>query len=129
VTGISTSASYSWKTSFVNATWFASRPVLIAPLPEGSPSPDADSVRFAAGVELSKQFRVDTQLNYDARQKLLLEDRSLLTYRGSCYTVYLELRQLRLPPTPRRDIRLVINLKDIGTLLDMHQSVDRLFGQ
>jgi len=129
VTGISTSASYTWKTSFVNATWFASRPVLIAPLPEGSPSPDADSVRFAAGVELSKQFRVDTQLNYDARQKLLLEDRSLLTYRGSCYTVFLEVRQLRLPPTPRRDIRLVINLKDIGTLLDMHQSVDRLFGQ
>ena len=33
------------------------------------------------------------------------------------------------PPTPRRDIRFVINLKDIGTLLDMHQSIDRLFGQ
>ena len=65
----------------------------------------------------------------DFRQNLLLEDRTLLTYRGSCYTVFLEVRQLRLPPTPRRDIRLVINLKDIGTLLDMHQSVDRLFGQ
>jgi LPS-assembly protein len=128
-TGTSVSASYTWKTSFLNATYFASRPVLTQPLPEGSPSPNTDSVRFAAGVDLSKPFRFDTQLNYDFRQNLLLEDRSLLTYRGSCYTVFLELRQLRLPPTPRRDIRLVINLKDIGTLLDMHQSVDRLFGQ
>lgn len=129
MTGTSVSASYTWKASFVNATWFASRPILAQPLPEGSPSPNSDSVRFAAGVDLSKAFRFDTQWNYDVRQKLLLEDRSLLQYRGSCYTVFLELRQLRLPPTTRRDLRLVINLKDIGTLLDMHQSVDRLFGQ
>ena len=129
VTGTSLSAAYSWKTSFVNATWFASRPVLAAPLPAGSVSPNSDQFRFAAGVELSKSLRVDTQWNYDARQNLLLEDRSLVAYRGSCYTIFLELRQLRLPPTPRRDIRLVINLKEIGTLLDLHQSVDRIFGQ
>ena len=129
VTGTSLSAAYTWKTSFLNATWFASRPILTAPLPPGSPSPDSDQFRVAAGVDLSKAFRVDTQLNYDARQKRLLEDRSLLTFRASCFSVFLEVRQLRLPPTPRRDIRFVINLKDIGTLLDMHQSVDRLFGQ
>jgi len=129
VTGTSLSAAYTWKTSFVNATWYASRPVLAAPLPAGSASPNSDQLRFAAGVELSKSLRVDTQWNYDARQNLLLEDRSLVAYRGSCYTIFLELRQLRLPPTPRRDIRLVINLKEIGTLLDLHQSVDRIFGQ
>ncbi len=80
---------------------------------------------------MSKAIRVDTQLNYDARQHLLLEDRSLLTYRGSCYSIFLEVRQLRLrlPPTTRRDVRLVFNLKDIGTLLDFHQSLDRIFGQ
>ena len=129
VTGTSLSAAYTWKTSFLNATWFASRPVLTAPLPAGSPSPDSDQFRLAAGVDISRAFRIDTQLNYDARQKRLLEDRSLLTFRASCFSVFLEVRQLRLPPTPRRDIRFVINLKDIGTLLDMHQSVDRLFGQ
>ncbi|HEY6147770.1 MAG TPA: hypothetical protein VIZ69_08720, partial [Thermoanaerobaculia bacterium] len=129
VTGTSLSAAYSWKTSFLNATWFASRPVVTAPLPPGSSSPNSDQFRLAAGVDISKAFRIDTQLNYDARQKLLLEDRSLLTFRASCFSVFLEVRQLRLPPTPRRDIRFVINLKDIGTLLDMHQSVDRLFGQ
>ncbi len=128
VTGTSLSASYSRKLTFVNATWFASRPVLSAPLPVGSPSPNSDQFRVSAGADLSKAFRVETQLNYDARQKLLLEDRSLVTYRGSCFTVFVELRQLRLPPSPRRDVRIVVNLKDIGTLFDIHQSVDRIFG-
>src|SRR4029079_17406060 len=104
------------------------RPILTAPLPPGSPSPDSDQFRVSAGTDLSKAFRVETQLNYDARQKLLLEDRSLVTYRGSCFTVFVELRQLRLPPSPRRDLRIVVNLKDIGTLFDVHQSVDRIFG-
>ncbi len=129
VTDSSVTAGVTWKTNFVNATYFASRPVLATAPPPGSPSPNSDQFRVAAGVDLSKAFRVDTQLNYDAQQKLLLEDRSLLTYKGSCYTIFLEVRQLRLPPSPRRDVRLVFNLKDIGTLLDFHQSVDRIFGQ
>lgn len=129
VTDSSVTAAVTWKTNFVNATYFASRPVLAAPLPAGSPSPNSDQFRVAAGMDISKSFRVDTQLNYDAQQGLLLEDRSLLAYKGSCYTLFLEVRQLRLPPTPRRDIRLVFNLKDIGTLLDFHQSMDRIFGQ
>ncbi len=128
VTGTSLSAAYSRKTSFINATWFASRPILAAPLPPGSRSPDSDQFRVAAGIELSKRFRVDTQLNYDARQNLLLEDRTLVAFRAACYTVFVELRQLRLPPNTRRDVRFVVNLKDIGTLLDLHQSVDRIFG-
>jgi lipopolysaccharide assembly outer membrane protein LptD (OstA) len=129
VTSSSITTAVTWKTSFVNATYFAARPVLATPLPAGSTSPNSDQFRVAAGVDLGKSVRVDTQLNYDARQRLLLEDRSLLTYKGSCYTVFLEVRQLRLPPTTRRDVRLVFNLKDIGTLLDFHQSLDRIFGQ
>jgi len=52
----------------------------------------------------------------------------LLSYKGSCYTIFLEVRQLRVPPFPRRDLRLVFNLKDIGTLLDVRQSIDRILG-
>lgn len=129
VTSVSVAASAAWKGNFVNATWFASRPVLAAPPSPGSPSLDSDQIRVAAGVDLTKSLRIDSQLNYDARQKRLLEDRSLLAYKGSCYTVFLEVRQLRLPPATRRDVRVVINLKDIGTLLDVHQSLDRIFGQ
>ena len=67
-------------------------------------------------------------MNYDAQQGLLLEDRSLLTFNGSCYAIFFEVRQLRLPPTPRRDYRLVVNLKDVGQLLDVNGSLDRIFG-
>ena len=96
--------------------------------PPGSPSINSDQVRFTGGVDLSRAFRIDTQINYDFQQNLVLEDRSLLSYKGSCYTIFLEVRELRVPPFPRRDLRLVFNLKDIGTLLDVRQSIDRILG-
>jgi len=126
LTGASATASFGWKANSINATYFASRPVLASPLPPGSPSPNADQIRLSAGADLATWLRVDTQLNYDARKRLLLEDRSLLAYKGSCFTVFLEVRQLRLPPTSRRDYRFVINLKDIGTLLDVNGSLDNI---
>ena len=129
VTAASATAAISWKGNFVNATWFASRPVLTTPLPPGSLSPDTDQMRVAAGVDVSKAIRIDTQLNYDARNAKLLEDRTLLAYKGSCYTLFLEVRELRIPPNNRRDYRFVVNLKDIGTLLDVNGSLDRIFGQ
>jgi len=128
ITSNSLSVSYLWKQNFVAATWFSSRPVLATPLPPGSPTVNSDQVRFTGGVDLSKAFRIDTQINYDFQQNLVLEDRSLLSYKGSCYTIFLEVRQLRVPPFPRRDLRLVFNLKDIGTLLDVRQSIDRILG-
>ena len=36
---------------------------------------NTDQMRLAAGVDLSKAFRLDTQLNYDATNRTLLEDR------------------------------------------------------
>jgi len=129
VTGASLAAGVSWNANYVNLTYFASHPVLSAPLPPGAASPNSDQIRLGAGLNLSRPLRVDTQWIYDENQHLLLEDRTLLTYRGSCYTVLFELRQLRVPPTPRRDYRLVFSLKDIGTLLDVRGSLDRIFGQ
>jgi LPS-assembly protein len=128
LTGVSATAAISWKSNYVNATWYASRPVLATPLAEGSASPNTDQMRLAAGIDLTKAVRIDTQLNYDARKGQLLEDRSLIAYKGSCYTIFLEVRQLRLPPATRRDYRFVINLKDIGTLLDVNGSLDHIFG-
>ncbi|MGH9367364.1 MAG: LPS-assembly protein LptD [Thermoanaerobaculia bacterium] len=113
-------ASVAWKSSFFNATWFSSRPVLTTPLPPGAPSPNADQLRFAAGVDVAGPFRIDAEVNYDVQQGTVLENRSLLTYRGSCYALFLEFRQLRLPGNERNDVRFVVNLKDIGTLLDLN---------
>ena len=107
---------FNWKSNFVNATWFSSHPVAIP----GATNLNTDQLRFAVGYDISRPFRIDTQVNWDVTQGQVLEDRSLLTYRGSCYTVYLEYRQLRVPGNNRNDVRLVLNLKDIGTLLDVN---------
>jgi len=125
VTGTTLTAGANWGTDFLNLSWFANRPIaqpglIITP---------TDQVRVAGGVDLGPLFRVDTNVAWDVRQGLVQEDRSLLTYKGSCYTVFLEVRNLRLQPQPRRDFRLVVNLKDIGTLLDVNGSLDALFGQ
>jgi LPS-assembly protein len=124
VTTTSVAASASWKANYVNATWFASSPVPVTP---GAAVVRTDQIRFAAGLDVLPVLRLDTQWNYDVRQNLMLEDRSLVTYRGSCYEVFFELRQLRLPPETRRDYRVVFNLKDVGTLLDVRGSLDRIF--
>ena len=129
LTSASVTAVAAWQANYVNASWFGSRPVLTTPLPPGSLSPNSDQIRLAAGVDLSSAFRIDTSIAYDVTQHLFQEDRSLLTYKSSCFTVFLELRQLRLPPAPRRDIRIVVNLKDIGTLLDVNGSLDALLGR
>jgi LPS-assembly protein len=124
ITAVSLATAVNWKANYVNATWFSSRPLSV----NGAPTSRTDQIRLAAGVDIGKSFRLDTQLNYDAQQNKLLEDRSLVTFNGSCFALFLELRQLRLPPSPRRDYRLVVNLKDVGTLLDMNGSLDRIFG-
>jgi LPS-assembly protein len=124
ITAVSVATSVNWRTNYVNATWFSSQPRPV----NGIAASRTDQIRVAAGVDIGKSFRLDTQLNYDARENRLLEDRSLLTFNGSCYALFLEVRQLRLPPTTRRDYRLVVNLKDVGTLLDMNGSLDRIFG-
>ena len=125
LTSASVTAGANWKTNYVNFSWFGSRPVPIGDFPVIN----SDQFRFGAGLDISRRIRLDTQIAYDATQNLVQEDRSLLTYKGSCYTVFLEVRELRLPPTPRRDYRIVVNLKDIGTLLDVNGSLDALLGR
>jgi LPS-assembly protein len=129
VTSASVTSAINWKQNFVNFTWFESRAVLDATPGHISLAPPSDQVRFGLGLDLWRGFRVDSQLNYDIRNKSMLEDRSLLTYRASCFTIYLEVRNLRVPPTPVHEYRIVVNLKDIGTLLDVNGSLDRIFGQ
>jgi LPS-assembly protein len=117
-------ASASWRSNFLNATWFSGRPVLSGSVPPGTISADTDQLRFAGGADLFGPFRIDTEINWDVRQGVVLEDRSLLTWKGSCYTLFLELRQLRLPGNNRNDVRFVVNLKDIGTLLDVNGALN-----
>ena len=120
LTSATVTTTMTWKTSFFNATWFSGRPVALP----GIASVETDQVRVSGGLDISKPLRIDTEINYDVREGQVLEDRSLLTWRGSCYTLFLELRQLRLPGNRRNDVRFVLNLKDIGTLLDVNGALN-----
>ncbi len=136
-TSFSFAAGANWGTESAALTWTATRPVITTPPGPPPPpgtviaDPNSDFIRASAGVYLfSKHWRLDTQLNYDVRQQLMAEDRSLLSYEGSCYRVLLEIRNLRstVPGYPsRHDYRLVFNLKNIGTLLDINGGLDSLF--
>lgn len=129
VTSTSVTASAAWKANFVNLTWFESRAVIPGPGGQVTFATPSDQIRAAVGLNVVKWLRVDSQLNYDAHNATMLEDRSLLTFQAKCFSLFLEVRNLRVPPTPRHEYRLVVNLKDIGTLLDVNGSLDRLFGQ
>ncbi len=125
------SAGASWGDQYANFTWSATRPQSVA-VAGSSPVevPGQSLVRAAAGVYLfSKKWRIDTQLNYDAQLHQMAEDRSLVSYDGSCYRILLEVRNLYARPgiAARHDYRLAINLKDIGTLLDLNGGIDKLF--
>jgi len=136
-TSFSFAAGANWGSEYAAFTWTASRPILTTapgpPPPPGIPviDPNSDFIRASAGVYLfSKHWRLDTQLNYDVRQRMMAEDRTLLSYAGSCYTILLEVRNLRSTVTgfpSRHDYRLVFNLKNIGTLLDLNGGIDKLF--
>ena len=125
VTNTTLTAGANRGSDYVNVSWFGNRPVQIGDVVVAN----TDQIRFAGGIDTGKFFRFDASVNYSADQNLVQESRFLVTYKGSCYTVFLEYRGLDLPPAPRRDIRLVVNLKDIGTLLDVNGSINALFGQ
>ena len=124
--GTTLTAGANWGTDYFNVSWFAQPADRAAGDARITPT---DQVRVAGGVDLGPLFRVDTKSRGTCGRACVQEDRSLLTYKGSCFTVFLEVRQLRLPPAPRNDYRLVVNLKDIGTLLDVNGSLDALFGR
>ena len=122
VTTTSVTAGGNWGSANANFSWFGSRPIVVPPAQPFN----SDQLRFSGGLDLGPYFRFDASVAYDVSSNLWQEDRGLITYKGSCYTVFLEIRQLRLPPQPRNDYRLVVNLKDIGTILDVNGSIDAL---
>jgi len=125
VTNTTLTAGANWGTNYAAVSWFGTRPITEA----GQLVANTDQIRFMGGVDLTQVFRLDASVNYSADQNLMQEGRFLITYKGSCYTIFLEYRNLDLPPSPRRDVRLVVNLKDIGTLLDVNGSISALLGQ
>ncbi|HVT44127.1 MAG TPA: putative LPS assembly protein LptD [Thermoanaerobaculia bacterium] len=123
----SLSANLSGKNSYMNLTWFATyrRP--------GQTFGGSSQVRLATGFPIiAEKLRADAQLNYDATRGTFLEQRYIVGFFASCYTVSLEYRdflQLRgaVQPVRGRDYQLSIGLKNVGTFVDLRGSLDTLF--
>lgn len=129
----SLSAALSSGSRYLNATWFSRFS------PPESTLDDSSQIRLTGGSPIfGDRLRLDTQLNWDVSEGDLLEQRYLLGFSASCYTIAFEFRDFReftsiLGPTPsiglrrNRDYQLSISLKNVGTFVDVKGSFDALF--
>ncbi|MEP0775438.1 MAG: LPS-assembly protein LptD [Acidobacteriota bacterium] len=63
-------------------------------------------------------WRIESGIVYDIHRAELLEQRYLLRWKASCWAALVELRDYRIAPYQRRDVRLLIDLTGLGTILD-----------
>ena len=103
--------------NYLGATWFTrSRPETGESL--------SNQVRLNGALALPIwRLRLEGQLNYDFQQKLLQQQQIVFSYTGQCYGLRLELRDFRASTGPRtrdKDIRLSLDLKNVGTFLDLN---------
>jgi LPS-assembly protein len=103
--------------SYLGATWFTrARPETGQSL--------SNQVRLNGAVGIPAwRLRLEGQLNYDFEQQLLQQQLLVLSYAGQCYGLRLELRDFQASTGPRtrdKDIRLSLDLKNVGTFLDLN---------
>jgi LPS-assembly protein len=102
-----------------NLTWYSSyNPVSGEVLSSQS--------RVFAGIgPPSKPWRVELQLAYDIELAKMLEQRYVLRWRGSCWSLFTEFRDYQ-GPYRTRDYRIAIDFTGLGTFLDIRGGLDSL---
>lgn len=123
----SLTANWAYREAAAALSLFYSNPVTPPPPPGVVlPSVSSSQIRFFGGTPvIPRLLRFDVAANYDLTNGKMLESRTLLTFQGSCYKVLLEYRDIRIGTTPSRDFRLALNLKNIGSFLDLRGSLSR----
>jgi lipopolysaccharide assembly outer membrane protein LptD (OstA) len=118
----SLSANIRGAASHFGLTWFATF------APPGQQFGDSSQFRVSVGAPIVRdRFRTDFEVNYDAERQELLEQRYLFGYKASCWGVDVELRDFLEYGTQRRvrDYQVSINLKNVGTFVDLRGSFGR----
>ncbi|HEY0591090.1 MAG TPA: LPS assembly protein LptD [Thermoanaerobaculia bacterium] len=114
-------------TRYLNFTWFARFE------DPATGTGESSQFRVSTGVPIWKdRFRLDAAVNYDATREDLLEQRYFFRYNASCYNIGLEMREFQeyRTGTPRanRDIRLSIDLKNVGSFpINLPGTLDSVF--
>ena len=117
ITQSSLSANISAKDRTLSLSYFSSHPTTCVETPD-YPCTSTQIRVFGGTPIIPKRLRLDVQWNYDLSLSKPLEFRGLLTVEANCFKVLFEYRDLRLGSVPSRDIRIGLNLKNIGSFLD-----------
>jgi LPS-assembly protein len=97
----------------VDATWFTNyQPEL------GTKA--SDQARLTLGVDvLPNRLRLIGSVNYDLEARQTQQQRYVLSYRSQCWDIQLEAREQVTRTYTSRDYRFLLNLKNVGTFLDL----------
>ncbi|HZI64774.1 MAG TPA: LPS assembly protein LptD [Thermoanaerobaculia bacterium] len=79
----------------------------------------SDQIGLTSALNLGKRLRLNGQINWDLEQEMLQQQRLIVGYTGSCYSLRLELREFRAQDRRDRDYRFAVTLKNVGTFLDL----------
>jgi LPS-assembly protein len=99
-------------------TWFSSYNPLTSEVQS------SQSRVFWALGPATVHWRVEGSVAYDIHNRMALDQRYILRWRGSCWSIVGEFRDYRQQPYPNRSYRISIDLTGIGTLLDIKGGLD-----
>lgn len=72
---------------------------------------------------IPKRLSIDATVSYDLEESKTLQQRYFLNWQSQCYSWQLELRESRFREVVDRDIRFSLTLKNVGTFLDLNESL------
>jgi len=79
-----------------------------------------NQVRFFTGISIwPNRLRLDAQVNYDFQLSLLQSQRYIFQYFSQCFGLRFEFQQWQSAAREDREFRFAVNLKNIGTFLDL----------
>jgi LPS-assembly protein len=104
----------------LNLTWYSGYDPLL-----GGPTSSQTRVYFGVAPG-GAPWRLESQTAYDIHNDKLLEQRFAFRWRGSCWSMLVELRDYRIQPYTNRSYRIAIDLTGLGTFLDIHGALDTM---
>lgn len=103
-------------------TWFTRWRETLLPGDEVDFVTSSDQLRLFTSLALGSRLTFDAQVSLDLEASETLNQRFVFDWQGSCYHWILELRETRFRGEEERDVRFLLDLKNVGTFLDVNDS-------
>lgn len=103
--------------NFLGLTWTNNRNVRAG-------TTTSDQLRLFGKLDLlPKRLSLEATVSYDIEDSELLQQRYFLKWQAQCYSWHLELRESKLGDNEETDLRFALTLKNVGTFLDLNESL------